>query len=357
MLTASILVAAGKWLALLSAIAVALFGAVVQLPLLTASRARDYRACARLHHYKYELGFRPAVEAETARFGSLVHRALEAWWKAVDGARLDAALAALELEADPFDRARAEVMIAGYDARWSGQELDVLAVEVEFVRPLVNPATGAESRTWRHAGKLDAVARERSTGRVLVVEHKTTSEDLTPGSEYWQRLRLDAQVSGYMAGARALGFEPVACLYDVLGKPAIRPGKATPIESRKYTKAGALYAGQREADETAEEFRARLVEAVAANPERYFARGEVVRLEEEEAEAAFDLWQTGRAIREGQLARRHPRNPDACQRWGRTCEFFGPCTRTASLDDPTRFRRTVTVHEELTLPTAEGASA
>jgi hypothetical protein len=40
---------------------------------------------------------------------------------------------------------------------------------------------------------------------VLVVEHKTSSEDVTPGSFYWSRLRMDGQVSVYFDGARALG--------------------------------------------------------------------------------------------------------------------------------------------------------
>jgi hypothetical protein len=72
-----------------------------------------------------------------------------------------------------------------------------------------------------------------------------------------------------------------------------------------------------------------------------------VRLEDEERDAAFDTWQTARLIREAQLANRHPRNPDACPRYGRYCEYFGVCTGTESLEDTTRFRHVENVHEEL----------
>jgi hypothetical protein len=50
-------------------------------------------------------------------------------------------------------------MIRGYHARWSGDALEVVAIEREFVAPLVNPTTGAASRTFCLAGKLDAIVR------------------------------------------------------------------------------------------------------------------------------------------------------------------------------------------------------
>ena len=57
---------------------------------LTTSRLKCYRRCPREHHFAYELGFRALVEADAVRFGTLIHRALEAWWRAGDD-RLGAA--------------------------------------------------------------------------------------------------------------------------------------------------------------------------------------------------------------------------------------------------------------------------
>ncbi|WP_426751761.1 PD-(D/E)XK nuclease family protein [Myxococcus sp. Y35] len=316
-------------------------------PLLTSSRLKDARACQRLHHLRYGLGYRPLEDAAVLRFGTLVHAGLEAWWKAQRDERLEAALSAVTGEADAFERVRAEEMLRGYHLRWSAEPYEVLAVEASFDAPLRNPATGHVSRTWRLAGKVDAIVRDTRDGRTLLVEHKTSSEDVGPGSDYWKRLRMDGQVSVYFEGAKALGFEVDGCLYDVLAKPGLRPAKATPPESRKYRKDGALYAGQREADETPEEYRARLVEAIATEPHRYFQRGEVVRLDGEVDDALWDVWQMGQQLREAELAGRAPRNPDACLRYGRACSFFGVCSGEASLDDATRFIRSTEVHPEL----------
>jgi hypothetical protein len=328
--------------------------------LLTNSRLGSARACQRLHRIKYALGYRPKQEAETLRFGTLIHKGEEAWWRAAEGERLRDALAAMAAEeSDPFDLMRAQVMLTGYDIRWGPamEHYEVLGVETEFRTELRNPETGRPSQTWELGGKIDVLVRDLRDGLVYVVEHKSSAEDISQGSEYWRRLRMDGQVSVYFEGGRSLGYEIAGCIYDVLGKPGQKPLKATPLEDRKYTKTSPprLYANQREADETPEEYRERVAEAVQADPERYFQRGMVARLETEMGEALFDVWQLGQQIREAELAGRAPRNPDACVRWGRTCEFFDVCTGVASLDDPSLFRKSERIHPELSEGPKEAA--
>src|SRR5262249_11178404 len=148
------------------------------------------------------------------------------------------------------------------------------------------------------AGKLDVLATDTSTRETVIVEHKTSGEDISPGSPYWVRRELDGQVSGYFRGAEALGYAPASCLYDVLGKPKLRPCKATPVEDRRFTKDGRLDGRQRATDETPEEFRARVREEIAAHPERYFQRAPVVRLEAQMAEHDLDTWHEAQLIRE-----------------------------------------------------------
>lgn len=317
--------------------------------LMTESRMRAARACQRLHHLQYDLGYRPVTEEDVLRFGTLVHRGLETWWIAKkDGSEpLAAALAAIQGEADPYDLVRAEALLTAYHLRWVDEPYEVIAVEAQFETSLVNPATGAASKTWRLGGKIDVILRDLRDGRTLIMEHKTSSEDISPGSAYWARLRMDGQVSTYFRGAEALGHQVAGCVYDVLGKPALRPYKATALEDRKYKKDGTLYANQRTEDEAPEEFRVRLMEAIAAEPNRYLARGEVVRLESELQEALFDTWQLGVQLRDAKAAERYPRNPDACVRYGRTCPFFDVCSGAASLEDASRFRRLEQVHPEL----------
>ena len=84
-----------------------------------------------------------------------MHKALEVWWNTVD---LEAALAALAAEPDPYARATADALMRGYHVRWKDEPIRVIAVERPFVAPLVNPETGAASRTVELAGKCDAIA-------------------------------------------------------------------------------------------------------------------------------------------------------------------------------------------------------
>ena len=174
----------------------------------------------------------------------------------------------------------------------------------------------------------------------VVVEHKTTSADITPGSPYWRRLALDAQVSLYLGGAGAL-------LYDVIKKPSLRPLRATPVEARRYTKAGTLYAAQREHDETPDAYEARLLADIAQHPDAYYQRGTVVRTEEEAREAGRDVWMAARMIRESRYLDAWPRNPSACDAYGRTCDYWPVCSGTASLDDDVLYRDAGAQHEEL----------
>ena len=294
--------------------------------------------------FRYELGYVSIERAHSLRFGSAVHVGLEKLW--TNGWDAESAItAALQSTSDPFDAARIEIALLGYHTRWKDEPLELVCAEKEFRNTLVNPDTGAPSKTWEQAGKLDVLVRDQLS-LIWIMEHKTSSEDVSTGSQYWEKLRLDSQVSNYFVGARSLGYEPAGVIYDVLKKPSIRPAKATPIESRKYTKAGALYANQRDTDETPEEFRARLLEDVAAKPAEYYSRGEVARLESEEFESARDNWHWAKLIRESQLSNRWPRNPEACERYHRMCEFWPVCTKTASIDDPTRFSIEKT-HQEL----------
>jgi hypothetical protein len=307
----------------------------MRLPLITASRAKSARACMRLDHYKYDLRLRPiGDDAEALTIGLVTHAGLEPWWKS-DANRLDAAIDAVrKQEADEYIKARVEAMLVGYDARWLPEmdRYEVLGVEREFRTPLINPDTGAPSRTFEMAGKIDAIVRERSTGRVLIVEHKTSGEDITAGSVYWRKLRMDSQVSIYFAGAKALGYDVAGCIYDVLGKPKQRPLQAN---TRRAT------------PETPEEFRTRLIDAIAAAPDAYFVRGEAARTEADLREADADRWALAIALRDAQRTQVFPRNPDACSNYGRLCGFFPICSGDGSADDTTAFERVENPHPEL----------
>jgi hypothetical protein len=358
---------------------------------LSTSRARVFRRCPREHQLRYEKRLESLSDRAAARFGTLFHNGRDAWFAAhATGLRgeeqLVAALAEIKAtatdETDEYELAKALALMVGYHERWGDEPMRVLGTEMEFEAPLLNPDSGRPSRTWLFAGKVDGVVQEieEFDGLAWLNELKTSTEDVSPGSTYWERLLVDDQVSNYHIGAAALGLEVAGCIYDVAKRPALKPKQATPEESRNYTKGKAcklckprpapvkhcavcagsgfeeaprLYANQRAEDETPGEYYQRILEDIAANPEGYLRRHKVVRLADEVIDARRDLWRTSREIRETELAGYAPKNPSACTRFNSRCEYFPICSGTASASDPTLYRIRETELPELSTPTKE----
>lgn len=320
--------------------------------ILTVSRLRTWRDCRRKHRLKYLDGWRPKVEGEALRFGSLIHTGLEAWWKDDGTGRLVAAIEAIEgRSSDAYEQVAAEELLVGYDREWGEDErYEVIAVEETFFAPLLNPETGAASRTWTLAGKLDGIVRDLTTGAVLILEHKTTVENIGDAADpYWAKLAMDAQVSHYYVGAESLGHAAEGCLYDVLLRPRLKPLKATPEASRKYKANGELYANLRAEDETPEEYRARVHGDISDHPAKYFQRRDVARTDSDIIEYLGDAWAEGRMMREAELAERAPRNPESCHRFGQ-CAFWSICAYGVRPEDhPDTYERVEDVHPELEL--------
>ena len=188
---------------------------------------------------------------------------------------------------------------------------------------------------------------------IYVIEHKTTSKDIVPGSPYWQRLTLDDQVSTYLEGAKLLGHTPHGLLYDVIRKPGERPALATPVESRKYTKDGALYKTQRDVDESPEDYGARIMEKISENPDAYFQRSIVVRIGDEARVAAQNAWIYAQQIMAFRKSGNFPQNVDACEAWGRFCEFWDVCTNQDTLENSLKYRKKEARNTELSSPLSD----
>ena len=131
--------------------------------LLTQSAMRAYRSCPRKFYNRYVLRMRPIKKKETQSTGHSVHAALDVLRRT--SGDLDAALKALETE-DPYIRAKEGAMIMGYLARW-GKPTGVISIEQTFRIPLVNPETGAASRTFSLGGRVDAIVEVESVKDLL----------------------------------------------------------------------------------------------------------------------------------------------------------------------------------------------
>jgi RecB family exonuclease len=307
---------------------------VLDRELLTTSRMNCLRRCPREHYLRYELRLRRSAEASYLRLGSAYHRGIELISQGMEPAEAIAdaisgyAHCPPSIEADKWavERETVTALIAGHAWRYGNDELEIIEVEKPFEIPLRNPKTGAASRTFLLAGKIDAIGR-LPDGRYVVVEYKTTGDDIAPGAMYWLRLRHDPQISLYVIAARELGYDVAGVFYDACRKPTIRLKKT----------------------ETPEEYGQRLWEDITSvRPDYYYQRHEIPRLEDELEAFSIDAWDQAKQLMD---VRRHKRWFRNASRW--TCDFCdyaGICLSGQRIDPnapPSGFRVAETAHPEL----------
>ncbi len=327
--------------------------------LLTHTRMSTLKQCFRKHYYRFEVGITKSSEAKALRMGSAIHLGLEYWGK---GRSVDDAVVAIrnsyadtpEWALDHLDEWFTEcetivALICGYYWYYANDDLVILDTESVFQIPLENP-DGGKSLLFDLGGKRDAKAR-LVDGRIALMEHKSCSEDIAPGSDYWLRLRIDQQISlYYMAGQQDETDKPETVLYSVIRKPSIQRLLATPEEKRKFKKDGTLYANQREEDQTPTEFGERLLADIGERPDFYYQRKEIPRLDADIETFRHELWQTQKTIRQCQLNSHWFRNVsfNTCP----YCEFKDLCYNDMypiGDETPTGFIRLGDVHPELQL--------
>lgn len=340
---------------------------------LTHSRMDCFKTCRKRHWFTYELGIRRTEDAKALRMGSAYHAALEALAKSnsID----DACQAVYETYAalEPFDQWEADIeretvlrLVCGYLWRWEECGLTFLAAEQEFALPLVNPETGRSTPNWRLAGKIDGIVKLED-GRLAVLETKLLSEDLSPDSQLWRRLRVDHQISLYVLAARRLGYAVDCVMYNVASKPTIRPsavpildelgakivldarGERVRTEKGCWRQTGDKEKGYtlqtRQMDST--EWGQKLAADIAERPEFYFARVEVPRLDGDLQLFEEEIWDIQRVIRDAQLKDRWYKtcNRNTCS-W---CPVFDLCTTGWQASDslPEGYVRVENVNPEL----------
>lgn len=253
-------------------------------------------------------------------------------------------------------RFKVYALMHGYDQRWRSSSYRAISLEEEFHLPIVNPDTGRQSRSWTQAGKYDGIVE--MDGRRYLLEHKSTSDDIRdPDATYWRQLAVDSQVSMYALANWQAERKLEGTVYDVIKKPTIRPKKLTQMEKRTIASLG-QYCGQKVHEETQQQitggeeretpdlFGIRLAADIAEDPNKYFQRRMVPRLDHELVEWATELWQSAKQISEARRSGVHPRNSDACMQYGRPCDFLGICSGHDTPESD-RWQRVDSVHREL----------
>lgn len=344
------------------------------MELLTHSRTAAFKQCRKQHWYSYEKGLRRIVDAKALRMGSAFHTGVESLGLGNDVAKAcEAAYVEYGTCPEGYDQhewnLEAETvarMVSGYEWRWRNSPLTHLTVEQSFQLPLLNPATGAASKTFNLAGKIDAIV-QMEDGRKAVKETKLFGDDISVDSDLWPRMRMDQQVSLYLVAARRLGYEVATVLYDVARKPTIKPnnvpildelgvkivldknGERVKTEKGFWRQTGDTEKGYvvQSRPMTVEEWGEKLTNDIVERPDYYFSRVEIPRLENDLNEFAQEIWDVAKTIMDAK----------SNDRWYRTvhknscsfCSVFELCSRGGELDSvaPTGFEFVTNKNPEL----------
>jgi hypothetical protein len=264
-----------------------------------------------------------------------------------------------------YERTTCSTLVENYAKVWASSEIKILESETVFELPIINPRTGRESKTLRQSGKRDRLGK-LPDGRIALMETKTVSDDISPGSDYRNVLSINQQISMYFLARRHDGIEVETVIYDCIRKPTIRPSQQAVLDEeglkivtdengeRVYNKngsprqsAGNGYTMQTR-DMQPHEWQEKLQADIDSRPEFYFQRFEVPRLESDIQEFQAELWDIAKDIHLCRKNNLYYRNTSACRNYNSLCPYYGFCSGELIIDPlPEGYRRADKVHEEL----------
>ncbi|MEQ1827425.1 MAG: PD-(D/E)XK nuclease family protein [Pirellula sp.] len=302
--------------------------------LLTYSALNTYRNCPRKYKNRYVDNLRPRERAEALSFGSVIHTAIELWYRSAGvesrlsdvNAYIDDAFENRIVDAGQMASWHlARAIIAGYAGRYSVEEFEVVEVEKEFVGEIRNPDTGRQSQTFRIAGKVDAIVRCHDG--MYLLEHKTAA---MVDANYLDKLWTDTQIALYCHYLRELGYPIVGVIYNVLLKARLKQSagetqaeyEARHTELAAKNKSGKSTA-KRQMPETDVEFQSRLTEWYS-RPEA-FHREFIYLSEDRLAMLQEEVWEITQQYLDARRRGKWLLNTSNCFSYQRPCEYLAYC--------------------------------
>lgn len=249
--------------------------------------------------------------------------------------------------AEQWEVERIQILYSLSGYQWyygTDSPFEVVATEVKFDLPVLNPNNHRALPNVRNKGFIDELIRDKETRLVYIRERKSTSRDIAD-TKYWDRLRTDEQISNYLYSARIcqrLGLleqygiakdDPLieGIFYDVWHKPSIKPKFLTQGDSAVFVESGEYFGEKftinldaREMDgtpvgpvingipaiinlgkkegtfaiyETPEMYGTRLLSDIAERPDFYFAQRPIARNDRQLEKFEQDLAKYAEIIR------------------------------------------------------------
>jgi hypothetical protein len=212
----------------------------------------------------------------------------------------------------------------------------------------VNPATGAASRSFMLAGKVDGIVR--IGGEYFVLEHKTAGQI---DGDYLEKLWTDFQITIYAHYIeQTMGIPITGILYNVLVKAKLQQGKGETEEEFQIRRAELLAksktgktTAKRKLPESDEEFQQRLAEKYA-DPEIFHR--EMLYLSRDRFEVLrAELWELTQAFLEAKRRGIFYQNTAFCFNYQRPCPYFALCRSNGNPNVIENFYQRVSPNEEL----------
>lgn len=301
---------------------------------LTQSKYRTYRDCPRKFYLRHEARLEPKASKPGLRRGTIFGNALfavskreqqqesplsqastrEALWETVNAAYQEIHPDSQQ-EADELalEAVKLVEIAYGYIVRYGVEK----HLEVVYHLPLRNPATGACSRTFHSAGKIDGV---KSLGgqHARVIENKLMT---SIQKAMIDKIALDVQVTEYVDALAQKGWTAEVA-YRHTRWPGINPNPPKEYKTR------ANYPG-----ETLFEFGLRLAGDIQDRQDFYYHEQiltfDMAMLEDHRNErwrTSQDIVRSKYDLKRGlPLAQAFPRNSSRCADWG-GCAYIPLCT-------------------------------
>ena len=321
----------------------------------TYSMWNAFRNCRKACEWRYVRELVPIRREQSLSFGSLIHECLEMWHR--DGCKnavldhIDRAL--INRTSDESQKAEwqlARAMMNGYIGLYRAEDFKIVALEQKFDGSIVNPATGALSRTFALAGKVDGIVRMPGTGEYYLIEHKTAAQ---LDGDYLEKLWTDLQISLYCHYIeQTLGIRLAGVIYNVLVKAKLQQGKGeteAEFDARRAdliakSKSGKSSATRR-MPESDDAFAERL--SIKYRETGMFHR-EMLYISRDQFDAMkTDIWELTQQFLDCRRRGVYYRNTAYCFNYHRPCAYYPLCSSGGSPNVIANFYETKPPHEEL----------
>lgn len=319
----------------------------------TYSMWSKFRNCRKACEWRYLKELVPVERDHNLDLGSVIHACLELWHRHRDLERVLNHINGAYPDRGGEEKQRADwhlatAMMKGYAARYSEEDFEVVELEKTFEGPIINPATGAASRSFTLAGKVDGIVKK--DGQFFLIENKTAS---LIDSAYLERLWGDFQIITYCWYVeQTLGLRISGIIYNVLAKSKLRQRQGETNEEYQTrcaeliakSKTGKTSAKQKMA-ETDEEFQGRLGEWYA-QPDAFHREPLFISRDQFET-LRLELWELTRSFLDARRRGIFYQNSSQCFTYGRPCAYFALCRSNGSQNVVDNSYHRVPAHEEL----------